>query len=395
MVVLHKKGTAPSVHYELTNHLGNVLAVITLDANNVTQPAIESLTDYYPFGMEEPGRSYSAEDYRYGFNGKEKDFDGLGGGGSTYDYGFRIYNPNIARFLSVDPLTSKYPWYTPYQFAGNMPIYSVDIDGLEPSENPRNPQNQDEDRDPTTISKYIDKWNQIFNYDESYIKGSYDENASVNLRYYVSEGDEIYGSINDAPKDGEFYSNEVVRRYGVFKVDDSNMKEHGVDEKKIVAYLMHSFVTGKGYENVEFPTDGPVSSLLKKSSVVRLGLNDYRRINQCRYKAGKDLIDINFLEFNVQVYLGNAISASSHVSVNNLETFMGSAAVCIEKISDEDIKVSVINITSITSGDAMKHAAWNDYSKSVVRLKDKETPYGNISQTFSFTMKISEALKVR
>jgi RHS repeat-associated protein len=69
--------------------------------------------------------------YRYGFNGKEKDPEGMGGGGSTYDYGFRIYNPQIARFLSVDPLTKSYPWYTPYQFAGNKPIWAIDLDGLE------------------------------------------------------------------------------------------------------------------------------------------------------------------------------------------------------------------------------------------------------------------------
>ncbi|MEM6738149.1 MAG: RHS repeat-associated core domain-containing protein, partial [Bacteroidota bacterium] len=48
------------------------------------------------------------------------------------DYGFRIYNPALGRFLSVDPLTSEYPYYTPYQFAGNMPIAAIDIDGLEP-----------------------------------------------------------------------------------------------------------------------------------------------------------------------------------------------------------------------------------------------------------------------
>ena len=59
------------------------------------------------------------------------------------------------------------------------------------------------------------------------------------------------------------------------------------------------------------------------------------------------------------------------------------------------LKVSVTNITSITSGDYRKHLPWNDYTKSVVRLKDRETPYGNISQTFSFTMKITEALKVK
>jgi hypothetical protein len=31
----------------------------------------------------------------------------------------------------VDPLTKNYPWYTPYQFAGNKPINSIDLDGLE------------------------------------------------------------------------------------------------------------------------------------------------------------------------------------------------------------------------------------------------------------------------
>jgi hypothetical protein len=31
----------------------------------------------------------------------------------------------------VDPLTASYPFYTPYQFAGNSPIYNIDLDGLE------------------------------------------------------------------------------------------------------------------------------------------------------------------------------------------------------------------------------------------------------------------------
>jgi hypothetical protein len=31
----------------------------------------------------------------------------------------------------VDPLTQSYPWYTPYQFAGNSPILNIDLDGLE------------------------------------------------------------------------------------------------------------------------------------------------------------------------------------------------------------------------------------------------------------------------
>jgi RHS repeat-associated protein len=70
-------------------------------------------------------------DYSFGFNGKELDKEGMGGGASTYDYGFRIYNSALAKFLSVDPLSASYPWYTPYQFAGNKPVWAIDLDGLE------------------------------------------------------------------------------------------------------------------------------------------------------------------------------------------------------------------------------------------------------------------------
>ena len=69
--------------------------------------------------------------YRYGFNGKEQDSDFGGTEGAIYDYGFRIYDSRIAKFLSVDPLTKGYPWYTPYQFAGNKPIGAIDLDGKE------------------------------------------------------------------------------------------------------------------------------------------------------------------------------------------------------------------------------------------------------------------------
>lgn len=37
----------------------------------------------------------------------------------------------LTRFLSVDPLTKKYPELTPYQFASNTPIQAIDLDGLE------------------------------------------------------------------------------------------------------------------------------------------------------------------------------------------------------------------------------------------------------------------------
>ncbi len=128
--------------YELTNHLGNVLSTISdkkigNDSSgtvNYYLAEVLSQNDFYPFGMLEPGRQYSPSTssglYRYGFNGKEQDPETYGQG-NIYDYGFRIYNPRLGKFLSVDPLQPSYPYYTPYQFSGNLPIVAIDLDGLE------------------------------------------------------------------------------------------------------------------------------------------------------------------------------------------------------------------------------------------------------------------------
>ncbi len=43
----------------------------------------------------------------------------------------RMYDPRIARFISVDPLAAAFPWYSPYQFAGNKPTRFIDLDGME------------------------------------------------------------------------------------------------------------------------------------------------------------------------------------------------------------------------------------------------------------------------
>ena len=50
---------------------------------------------------------------------------------SRGNYGFRNYDPQIARFTQLDPLTWDYPELTNYQYAGDEPIANVDMDGLE------------------------------------------------------------------------------------------------------------------------------------------------------------------------------------------------------------------------------------------------------------------------
>ncbi|MDZ7848340.1 MAG: RHS repeat-associated core domain-containing protein [Owenweeksia sp.] len=85
--------------------------------------------DYYPFGSIMPGRNYQGSDgYRYGFNGMEAD-DEVKGNDNSLDFGARIYDPRIGKWLSSDPKESKYPGLSPYQFAANIPTLLVDHAG--------------------------------------------------------------------------------------------------------------------------------------------------------------------------------------------------------------------------------------------------------------------------
>ena len=130
--------TTGNKEYELDNHLGNVLSTITdkriQHANgtsiNYYDADVATAQEYYAFGGLMPGRVYNAQNYLYGFNGKENDNE-VKGLGNQQDYGMRIYDPKRAGFLSVDPIGNEYPELTPYQFASNRPIDGVDEDGLE------------------------------------------------------------------------------------------------------------------------------------------------------------------------------------------------------------------------------------------------------------------------
>jgi len=123
--------------YELTNHLGNVLVVLTDRklAYDVTgdynweyfQSYIRAIQDYEPFGSELPGRSLTFTSYKYGFNNQEQDREF----GEYYSFEYRVNDVRLGRFLSVDPLEGEYPWNSTYAFAENDIIRCVDLEGAE------------------------------------------------------------------------------------------------------------------------------------------------------------------------------------------------------------------------------------------------------------------------
>ncbi len=86
-------------------------------------------SDYYPYGMLQPGRNAQSENYRYGFQGQERD-DEVKGAGNSINYTFRMHDPRLGRMLSIDPMEMSLSFLSAYCFAANNPISFIDEQGV-------------------------------------------------------------------------------------------------------------------------------------------------------------------------------------------------------------------------------------------------------------------------
>lgn len=208
--------------YELSNHLGNVLQVVSDSklpgsTGNYYEADVKSYSDYYPFGMQMPGRHGSEGEYRYGFNGMEFDNE-VKGNGNSYTTEYRQYDSRLGRWLSLDPLMSNFPWQSPYVSFDNNPIIKVDKDG-------QAAETKIVEKSGKIVADIQDGSDQVFVIDENQRKNvlkdlsrrfgnnelilDKDENHKVGLKY--GETLEKYKSFND-----KLYSNDeqIFFNYG-------------------------------------------------------------------------------------------------------------------------------------------------------------------------------------
>ena len=106
-------------HYYLKDHQGNNRVVVDEEG------AVEEVNDYYAFGgLMSTSSRQSVQPYKY--NGKELDRKG---GLGWYDYGARMYDAALGRFMKTDRFSEKYVSLSPYQYGANNPVNNIDVNG--------------------------------------------------------------------------------------------------------------------------------------------------------------------------------------------------------------------------------------------------------------------------
>ena len=331
--------------FELTNHLGNVLETIsdkkiqhTSDNSMVDYYLADVLgaNDYYSFGMQMPGRGYaagSANSYRYGFNGKEQDPE-VKGPGDQYDYGMRMYDPRTARFLSADPLKKKYPYFSPYQFSANSPIKFIDLDGLEPANNPKTP-GANEKRAMEEVAAINIETKQT-NTEVNVISPGWWKTDDQDLKGSISCGP-CGGYITDTKGDPDNKFNMKVFNGATLNVDESQAKDFMNYEAFVVNQLVSNFVSGKGSENYNFPTNGIISSKFLKSDILKDALE--------KFQTGEVKPGVEY-----QAHFGGKELSNDFLRTGTLFSsitgFVGSGTITIKKTDNNMLMITILNITS-------------------------------------------------
>ncbi|MFH1916178.1 MAG: RHS repeat-associated core domain-containing protein, partial [Nanoarchaeota archaeon] len=115
-----KKLVASKNADKLTYHFQNSLGSNTYTTNELGQ--LQSKAKQYPYGKALTEESFTNDEQKYLYTGKEKDT------GNLYYFGARYYNSRISRFTSTDPLTQS-PAH--YDYAAQNPFKFIDPDGKE------------------------------------------------------------------------------------------------------------------------------------------------------------------------------------------------------------------------------------------------------------------------
>ena len=199
----------------------------------------------------------NAGSYRYGFQGQEKD-DEVKGEGNSYDFGARIYDPRVGRWLSRDAYEAKYPAFTPYNFVANNPLIFVDPDG-----NKIRPLNEE-------TEKIIDNMVSILNKAGAYIEIDKNGTFFVNPPY----GEEVI----DNEKDFNSFMKSSLKK------SDMKMTKEQIGE----LYILYQGIQSEKTLEIEV-----TEASERSGSNFTMNINNTNNVKTGSTKGGKSLLTEN------------------------------------------------------------------------------------------------------
>jgi RHS repeat-associated protein len=237
--------------YNYTDHLGNVrLSYTDTNKDGVIQPRqyfqsqcedipwdplnppncisiwkpgeIVEVNNYYPFGLMHNYTATTQNAYQYKYNGKELQESGM------YDYGARLYMPDLGKWGVVDPLAEFQQSFSPYAYVYNNPIRLTDPSGMlgsgggDPEEEPQIPSEKfGTDNNPIQIEEIV----------LSGVSGTHLRNQSLsylgisNLDAYHDSQDRFATGIRNSPAAlaTEKFELNLAFTMGTFLMGGSNL----------------------------------------------------------------------------------------------------------------------------------------------------------------------------
>ena len=241
----------------MTNHLGNVLSVVTdnhlpVYVGGVLDHYVAQVVqaqDYYAFGAAMEGRSFSISSYRFGFNGKENDPEFNG----NYDFGARFLDVRLGRWLSTDPVTHSSQ--SPYTGFDNNPILLVDPSGMDsepptPSDDTHSGIAEGE-HSIEAITIKAEPRLEVKNYHENKRASAY--NKVQELKFKISQLEEIKDDVKELGGDMEArYKSILKRAKSDLKSAESDLLLQTEHYQKIETALNeYQFHDPKGYSEMD------------------------------------------------------------------------------------------------------------------------------------------------
>lgn len=294
------------------------------------------------YGMLLPNRHGAGNEYRYGYQGSEKD-DEVSGEGNSLNSFFRQYDPRLGKFKSIDPMSNKFPWQSPYVGFDNNPVLFADSTGGE--------------TDPINPSK-------------SYLNAMIDHDA---IELLLESASYKLGPIPSVVNN-EKYKQIAFKHFTV---------------NYTVGILLYEFATGTGEQHREFGVNTPFSKdLANDKNLKKIVVQQFFKQNFYDGNSASNLKEQDIVYSFSPDATDISDSYDKHVNSTQASFFLGGWTGKASPIFNDDgsvtLTVTVYNETSRNF--LMLHLAEN-----YTREDNKgSTPLGTISQTITFEINFTK-----